>query len=132
MIDRVIAEAESHSRPVVVVPTASAAKAVTARIEAPAEARSTAAALEPQPFAPDRLAAVKALETALEGAPKGSPSIVWLSDGIDHDGKAAETAATPESLWQRTEPLPSSPAAAAGRRSVCSPASARAASWTRV
>ena len=92
MIDRVIAEAESHSRPVVVVPTASAAKAVTARIEAPAEARSTAAALEPQPFAPDRLAAVKALETALEGAPKGSPSIVWLSDGIDHDGKAAETA----------------------------------------
>jgi hypothetical protein len=92
MIDRVIAEAESHNRPVVVVPTASAAKAVTARIEAPAEARSTAAALEPQPFAPDRLAAVKALETALEGAPKGSPSIVWLSDGIDHDGKAAETA----------------------------------------
>ena len=76
----------------VVVPTASAAKAVTARIEAPAEARSTAAALEPQPFAPDRLAAVKALETALEGAPEGSPSIVWLSDGIDHDGKAAETA----------------------------------------
>jgi hypothetical protein len=92
MIDRVIAEAESHNRPVVVVPTASAAKAVTARIEAPAEARSTAAALEPQPFAPDRLAAIKALETALEGAPKGSPSIVWLSDGIDHDGKAAETA----------------------------------------
>ena len=92
MIDRVIAEAESHNRPVVVVPTASAAKAVTARIEAPAEARSTAAALEPQPFAPDRLAAVKALETALEGAPKGSPSIVWLSDGIDHDGKAVETA----------------------------------------
>jgi uncharacterized protein DUF4159/aerotolerance regulator-like protein len=92
MIDRVIAEAESHNRPVVVVPTASAAKAVTARIEAPAEARSAAAALEPQPFAPDRLAAVKALETALEGAPKGSPSIVWLSDGIDHDGKAVETA----------------------------------------
>ena len=92
MIDRVIAEAESHNRPVVVVPTASAAKAVTARIEAPAEARSTAAALEPQPFAPDRLAAVKALEIALEGAPKGSPSIVWLSDGIDHDGKAVETA----------------------------------------
>ncbi|GAF67725.1 unnamed protein product, partial [marine sediment metagenome] len=67
MIDRVIAEAESHNRPVVVVPTASAAKSVTARIEAPAEARSTAGALEPQPFAPDRLAAVKALETALEG-----------------------------------------------------------------
>jgi Domain of unknown function (DUF4159)/Aerotolerance regulator N-terminal len=98
MIDRVIAEAESHNRPVVVVPTASAAKAVTARIEAPAEARSTAAALEPQPFALDRLAAVKTLETVLEGAPKGSPSIVWLSDGIDHDGKAAETAQRLKSL----------------------------------
>jgi hypothetical protein len=100
MIDRVIAEAESHNRAVVVVPTASTAKAVTARIEAPAEARSTAAALEPQPFAPDRLAAVKALEAALEGAPKGSPSVVWLSDGIDHDAKAAETAKRLKALAQ--------------------------------
>jgi hypothetical protein len=100
MIDRVIAEAESHNRAVVVVPTASTAKAVTARIEAPAEARSTAAALEPQPFAPDRLAAVKALESALEGAPKGSPSVVWLSDGIDHDAKAAETAQRLKALAQ--------------------------------
>jgi len=100
MIDRVIAEAESHNRAVVVVPTASTVKAVIARIEAPAEARSTAAALEPQPFAPDRLAAVQALETALEGAPKGSPSIVWLSDGIDHDAKAAETAQRLKALAQ--------------------------------
>jgi hypothetical protein len=90
MIDRVIAEAEGSSRPVVVVPTASTAKTFTARIEAPAEARSTAAALNPQPFAPDRLAAAGALESALAGA-KGA-SIVWLSDDIDHDGKAAEFA----------------------------------------
>ena len=100
MIDRVIAEAESHNRPVVVVPTASAAKTVTARIEAPTDARSTAAALEPQPFAPDRLAAVKALESALEGASKGAPSVVWLSDGIDHDAKAAETAQRLKGLAQ--------------------------------
>ncbi len=91
MIDRVIAEAEGKSRPVVIVPTASTAKSFTARIEAPAEARSTAAALEPQPFAPDRLAAAGALETAL-GRRQGRPSIVWLSDDIDHDGKAAEVA----------------------------------------
>ncbi len=45
MIDRIIAEAESQNRAVVVVPTASSAKSLTARIEAPGEARSTAAAL---------------------------------------------------------------------------------------
>jgi hypothetical protein len=91
MIDRVIAEAEGKSRPVVIVPTASTAKNFAARIEAPAEARSTAAALTPQPFAPDRLAAAGALDTALAGAKSGT-SIVWLSDDIDHDGKAAEAA----------------------------------------
>jgi len=92
MIDHVITEAEGQSRPVVIVPTASTAKSFAARIEAPAEARSTAAALTPQPFAPDRLAAAGALASALEGA-SGGNSIVWLSDDIDHDGKAAEAAA---------------------------------------
>ena len=67
MIDRVIAEAESHNRAVVVVPTASTTKAVVARVEAPGQARSIAAAIEPQPFAPARLAAVQALETGLAG-----------------------------------------------------------------
>ncbi len=98
MIDRVIAEAEGSSRPVAIVPTASTAKTFTARIEAPAEARSTAAALTPQPFAPDRLGAATALEAALAGA-KGA-SIVWLSDDIDHDGKAAEAAAKLRDLAQ--------------------------------
>jgi hypothetical protein len=91
MIDHVIAEAEGQNRPVVIVPTASTAKSFTARIEAPADARSTAAALNPQPYAPDRLAAVSALGGALGGA-KGGTSIVWLSDDIDHDGKAADVA----------------------------------------
>jgi hypothetical protein len=90
MIDHVITEAEGQSRPIVVVPTASTGKNHAARIEAPSEARSTAAALIPQPFAPDRLAAVTALDNALAGA-KGT-SIVWLSDDIDHDGKSAEVA----------------------------------------
>ena len=100
MIDRVIAEAESHNRAVVVVPTASTTKAVVARVEAPGQARSIAAAIEPQPFAPDRLAAVKALETVLAGSASGPPSVVWLSDGIDHDGKAAEVAQRLEALAQ--------------------------------
>jgi hypothetical protein len=92
MIERVIGQAEGQNRAIVVVPTARAAKSLTAKIEAPGEARSTAAALQPQPFAPDRPAAVDVLEKALAGASEGPPSVVWLSDGIDHDGKADEIA----------------------------------------
>ncbi|MFN3624498.1 MAG: DUF4159 domain-containing protein [Hyphomicrobium sp.] len=91
MIDRVIAEAESQNRPVVIVPTASTTKGFSVRIEAPSDARSTAAALIPQPFAPDRAGAADDLATALAGG-TGGTSIVWLSDDIDHDGKAAEFA----------------------------------------
>ena len=84
MITRLIAEAEGQSRPVLVVPTAHAGKAIPARIEAPAAARSTAAAMQPQPFAPDRRAAAKAITGALGGATDAS--VIWLADGIDHDG----------------------------------------------
>lgn len=88
MIDRLIAEAEGQNRPVVVLATASGAKTPTVRIEAPSEARSTAAALVPMPFEPDRLGAVTALESALSGSGgKGDASVVWLADGIDHQGQ---------------------------------------------
>jgi hypothetical protein len=97
MIDRVIAEAEGKNRPVIIVPTASSSKTFNARIEAPSDARSTAAALIPQPFAPDRLAAANALDTALQGS-KGGTSVVWLSDDIDHDGKTADAAEKLRSL----------------------------------
>jgi len=97
MIDRLINESESQNRPVVIVPTASTTKGVNLRIEAPSDARSTAAALAPQPFAPDRLAAANALATALDGN-GGAPSIIWLSDDIDHDGKSADVASKLRSL----------------------------------
>ena len=83
MIERLIAEAEGQSRPVMIVPTANAAKAISAKVEAPAAARSTAAAVQPQPFAPDRMAAAQAITNALGGATNAS--VVWLTDGIDHD-----------------------------------------------
>ena len=86
MIERLIAEAEGQSRPVMIVATASATKSPAAKIEAPGAARSTAAAIQPQPFAPDRPAAAEAIVRALGGAAEAS--IVWLSDGIDHDGTA--------------------------------------------
>src|SRR5262245_2869859 len=90
MIERLIAEAEGQSRPLLIVPTANAAKALSLKIEAPASARSTAAAVQPQPFAPDRMAAAQAIATALGGA--AEPVVIWLADGIDHDGKAREFA----------------------------------------
>jgi Domain of unknown function (DUF4159)/Aerotolerance regulator N-terminal len=86
MIDRLIAEAEAQGRPVLIAPTATAGKARSLKIEAPAAARSTAAALQPQPFAPDRAATAKAIGETLRGAKEAS--VIWLADGIDHDGAA--------------------------------------------
>jgi hypothetical protein len=85
-VDRLIAEAEGQSRPVLIAQTAPPGKSQTLRIEAPNAARSTAAALQPQPFEPARGEAATQLERALNGVSQAS--IVWLADGIDHDGAA--------------------------------------------
>jgi hypothetical protein len=90
IIDRIIGEAEGSGRPVVLVGTAAASKLPSVKIQPPGEARSSAAALAPQPFAPDRAAAVSALEAALTQAGSKSPSIVWLHDGIDHKSNAGD------------------------------------------
>jgi len=86
LMERLIGEAEGHNRPVLIVPTAGATRGTSLRIEAPQSARSTAAAVQPQPFAPDRPAAARALAAML--ASTGDASVVWLSDGIDYDGHA--------------------------------------------
>ncbi len=90
LVERLIDEAESDSRPVAVFGTAATAKAPVVKLEAPVDARATAAALQPQPFAPDRGALVPALEAAMKTANAGAASIVWLADGIDHGGKGAD------------------------------------------
>ncbi|HSR80171.1 MAG TPA: BatA domain-containing protein, partial [Hyphomicrobiaceae bacterium] len=90
MMERLIAEAEGQGRPVLIAPTAHATKAVSLKIEAPVAARSTAAAVQPQPFAPERMATAQAIATALGGASQAS--VVWLADGVDHDGSAREFA----------------------------------------
>jgi len=86
MIERLIAEAEAQSRPVMIVPTANPTKSIGLKVEAPTAARSTAAAVQPQPFAPDRLAVAQAIANALGGT--AGASMVWLTDGIDHDDNA--------------------------------------------
>lgn len=88
MADRLITEAESQNRPVVVVPTASPAKTRNVKIGAPADARSALAALQPQPFAPDLPGTVSALETALPATGARDASVVWLADNIDHNRAA--------------------------------------------
>ena len=93
MIDRLISEATSQRRAVVVMGTAATTKTVAPKIEAPGEARATAAALMPQPFAPDRAQALTALEATLAAAGATAPSIVWLHDGIDHKNDGADIAA---------------------------------------
>jgi hypothetical protein len=92
MIDRFIDEAESGGRPVIVMGTATASKLPVAKIQSPTDARSTAAALTPQPFAPDLTGALSALETALNAGDSKNPSIVWVHDSIDHKSNAADIA----------------------------------------
>lgn len=87
-VDGLISEAEAQSRSVVIVPTASAVKAQAVKIESPSEGRSTAAAIEPLPFAPDRAAALAALQKALAPDPPEGASALWITDGVDHDGGA--------------------------------------------
>ena len=90
LVDRLISEAEGQSRPVLIAQTAPAGKTQILRIEAPNAARSTAAALQPQPFEPMRTETAALLERTLAG--EAHASIIWLADGIDHDGKTREFA----------------------------------------
>ncbi len=92
MIDRLIGEAATQRRSVMVLGSAPNAKSVTAKIEAPNDARTSAAALTPEPYAPDRAQAVAAIEAALNAAGAKDPSIVWLHDGIDHKKDAVAIA----------------------------------------
>ncbi len=96
LVDQLISEAESANRPVLIAPTASGAKTNTLRIEAPSAARTTAAALQPQPFAPQRAELAEQLSRTLAG--QQGLDVVWLSDGIDHDGKAAAFASALQQL----------------------------------
>ncbi|MFV0298263.1 MAG: DUF4159 domain-containing protein [Hyphomicrobiaceae bacterium] len=92
LVDRLIGEADAQHRPVLIVQTAPPARTQTLKIEAPKAARSTAAALVPQPFAPHRAEAADRLEGALRQSGQNSATIVWLADGIDHTGKTREFA----------------------------------------
>lgn len=89
LAEEILAEAQRQNRPVLVAETAPATKSRTLGLETPGDARATLAALQPQPFAPDRTAALATLSAALKSASIVAPNVLWLADGIDHDGTAA-------------------------------------------
>ena len=88
IIDRLIGDAENAGRPVIVAGTAAATKIPIFKIETPTDARSTAAALAPQPYPPDRKGALARLTEVLRTAKASNPNIVWMHDGIDQTGDA--------------------------------------------
>ncbi|HEY1261655.1 MAG TPA: DUF4159 domain-containing protein [Stellaceae bacterium] len=86
-LDQVLAEAEREQRQVVLVTTAAAASPPSplAPMRA-ADARAAVKAMLPKPWPVDRQAALGRIEAL---ALPGSPSSVWLSDGIADNGSAA-------------------------------------------
>ncbi|MEM7777374.1 MAG: DUF4159 domain-containing protein [Pseudomonadota bacterium] len=87
MVDRVLRTAEGDGRSVIMIETAGRDINTAAALEAPAAARTRAAALVPQPFAPERAKVLETLRAAVSA--DMNASAVWLSDGMDHgDGTA--------------------------------------------
>ncbi len=67
---RLITEAEALSKPVLLVPTAATKQIATNNLLAPGAARERIEALQPAPFAPDRLAAANIFKTIADTYPK--------------------------------------------------------------
>ncbi|WP_072390935.1 DUF4159 domain-containing protein [Hyphomicrobium sp. CS1GBMeth3] len=89
LAEEILSEAQRQNRPVLIAETATATKGRTLGLETPGDARATLAALQPQPFAPDRKGTLAALTDAIASANVAAPNVLWLADGIDHDGQAA-------------------------------------------
>ena len=91
-LTKLIDDAARSSRPVILIPTAQSSKNQTARVQAPSEARTAASAIKPLPFPPDRASALKALKKALNETSSTNANVIWIADGLDHDGKTDEFA----------------------------------------
>ncbi len=91
-VERLIAEAETQGRPVVIAPTARASRFQSLKIETANQARSSAAAVQPYPHAPDRAATADALADVLKS--QSGVSVFWITDGIDHAAGARTFADT--------------------------------------
>lgn len=86
--DGLIAAARRDNRPVLTVGTAPRLAPGDIDFSSPDDAASRARAMEPRPFAPDRMALAERLGKA-PALRKAAPHIVWIGDGLDY-GKAAD------------------------------------------
>src|SRR5690606_39130009 len=77
LAEEMLAEAQRQNRPVIVAETAPATKARTLALETPGDARATLAALQPQPFAPDRKGTLTAVTETLAATRAVSPNVMW-------------------------------------------------------
>lgn len=90
MINRLIDKAETENRSIAILNTTQISKTPILKIGAVSDARREISALAPQPYAPDRLASLQTLKNGLEQTKTGPPTIIWITDGLDHDGKSEE------------------------------------------
>lgn len=84
-IDRAIDQADRDGRNIVLLPTAPGPRGSAAAFTGllgPSQARSIAAAIKPKAWRTNRLAA---LDTIKDVKFSGTPSVLWLSDGLDHN-----------------------------------------------
>lgn len=89
-LDTLTKRAIRDNRAMALVATADDDRRASIAVQAPSKIRELAESLKPRPFAPNRPAALQALEKALKDVK--APTIFWLSDGIDH-GNANDFAA---------------------------------------
>lgn len=85
--DELIGRAEADGRGVAIVPVSQTLRDIS--LQPPGAARVQLRQLRPQPYMPDRMAAIAPLERFLARTP--SVEMIWLSDSLD-DGKGAEFA----------------------------------------
>ncbi len=85
-LDQVLAEAEREQRQVVLVATAAASTPPPLAPMRAADARAAVKAMLPKPWPVDRRAALERIDAL---SLPGSPSSVWLSDGLADNGSAA-------------------------------------------
>lgn len=88
MINHLIDKAETENRPIAILNTALISKTASLSIGTSSDARREISALTPQPYAPERLVTLETLKRGLEQSKMANPSIIWLTDGLDHDGKS--------------------------------------------
>ena len=84
-MNRAIDQADRDNRSIVLLSTAPNSRgnvSVFSGLLRPTQARSAAAALEPKPWATNRIAALDAMGDA---ELPGNPSVLWLSDGLDSE-----------------------------------------------